>query len=395
MKCWRFALFAILAVALAAAACGPHHHHGDDDSSPPADDDNDTTTPDDDDNDDASPPADDDDLATDIFVVGDHGAILHFDGTTWSPMQSGTTVDLGSTWGASGSDVYASGTTYQYYESPLASAILHYDGSTWSSVRNFPTTQKIEILAGLWGMDSSNVFVAGGEIFGYETASNPLVQGIIFQYNGVSWSIAWQYGAFYLGYFTFAGIWGSSASDVFAVGNWDNEDLINPVSGFVVAHFDGNSWTPMHSASNVGGYYHLSAIWGASHSNVFAVGNSGYPNYGDMVLHYDGSQWSEMSVPEGGGGLYSVWGTSSTAVFSTGATPSMGYVLYYDSYDWSRANLDNNTLFYGLWGASPHDVFTAGDSGQGVIYHYNGSSWSPIDVGANIAGLAGIWGTAR
>jgi hypothetical protein len=47
---------------------------------------------------------------TDVFAVGEHGVILHFDGTTWSPEASHTDADLHAIAGA-GADVFVVGTT--------------------------------------------------------------------------------------------------------------------------------------------------------------------------------------------------------------------------------------------------------------------------------------------
>ena len=62
--------------------------------------------------------------ATDVFAVGDNGAIMHYDGTTWSTMSSGTTNDLNAVWGNSATDVFAVGDN---------GTIVHYDGTTWPS----------------------------------------------------------------------------------------------------------------------------------------------------------------------------------------------------------------------------------------------------------------------
>jgi hypothetical protein len=63
------------------------------------------------------------------------------------------------------------------------------------------------------------------------------------------------------------GVWGSSGSDVFAVGG----------SGTIL-HYDGSSWSSMSSGTS----NHLGGVWGSSGSDVFAVGEGG------TVLHYSG-----------------------------------------------------------------------------------------------------------
>jgi hypothetical protein len=52
------------------------------------------------------------------------GTILHYDGTQWSTMESGTSVNLFDVWGRSSTDIYAVG----------EDTILHYDGIQWSAV---------------------------------------------------------------------------------------------------------------------------------------------------------------------------------------------------------------------------------------------------------------------
>lgn len=46
---------------------------------------------------------------SDVFAVGRNGTILHYNGTSWSPMKSSTTQWLHGVWGSSGSDVFAVG----------------------------------------------------------------------------------------------------------------------------------------------------------------------------------------------------------------------------------------------------------------------------------------------
>ncbi|MBW1786259.1 MAG: hypothetical protein JRK53_06510, partial [Deltaproteobacteria bacterium] len=47
--------------------------------------------------------------SSNVFAVGELGTILHYNGSKWSVMSSGTTVTLKSVWGSSGTDVFAVG----------------------------------------------------------------------------------------------------------------------------------------------------------------------------------------------------------------------------------------------------------------------------------------------
>jgi hypothetical protein len=75
---------------------------------------------------------------SDVFAVGAYGDILHYNGTAWSTMTSGSGAWLYGVWGSSGSDVFAvrdNGT------------ILHYNGKAWSAM----TSNYVNYLHGVWG----------------------------------------------------------------------------------------------------------------------------------------------------------------------------------------------------------------------------------------------------
>ena len=75
----------------------------------------------------------------------------------------------------------------------------------------------------------------------------------------------------------------------------------------IQASFRSTSWSSMTSGTTE----RLRSIWGSSSSDVFAVGGSG------TILHYDGTAWSEMSSGTTEH-LYNVWGSSSSDVFAVG-----------------------------------------------------------------------------
>ena len=74
----------------------------------------------------------------DIYVVGDFGTILHYDGTEWTPETSNSSEHLFGVWGSGASNVYAVG---------LHGTILHRDGSGWQAESS--GTQ--EHLHSVWG----------------------------------------------------------------------------------------------------------------------------------------------------------------------------------------------------------------------------------------------------
>ncbi|MFC2009669.1 hypothetical protein ACFLT3_01935, partial [Chloroflexota bacterium] len=104
------------------------------------------------------------------------------------------------------------------------------------------------------------------------------------------------------------------------------------------------------SSMSIGTGKWLNGIWGSSSSDVFAVGYEG------TILHYDGSEWSEMSSGTTEH-LQAVWGSSSSDVFAVGYE---GTILHYDGSSWSAMTSGTTRALKAVWGSSPSDVFAVG-----------------------------------
>ena len=130
--------------------------------------------------------------STDVFAVGGKGTILHYDGSYWSSMPSGTNHDILGIWGSSGSDVFAVGWTNSEVILPPYYSILHYNGSFWEIMKS-----GIGLCHSVWGISGSDVFAAGGENL---------------RYDGSTWSS--------IGDGIFLGVWAYSVNDVFFVGDY-------------------------------------------------------------------------------------------------------------------------------------------------------------------------------
>lgn len=171
------------------------------------------------------------------------------------------------------------------------------------------------------------------------------------------------------------GVWGSSSSDVFAVG-----------AGGAIVHYGGDCWTPMRSGITED----LEAVWGSSATDVFAAGwgaseeelnvrVSGAASSGDVfterwgaeILHYDGESWRLMTEVCARW-LYGIWGTSSTDVFAVG---SDGTILHYDGTSWTSMNSGTVNDLEAVWGSSSSDVFAVGD--RGTILHWGPRAGTP------------------
>ncbi len=263
----------------------------------------------------------------DVFAAGGGGVLLHFNGSVWANLASGTANNLSGVWGSSGSDVFAAGSD---------GILLHFSGRAWNSWSSM-ASGTAKNLSSVWGSSGSDVFAVGDG-------------GSILHYDGKAWS-AMNSGTMNL----LSGVWGNSGTDIFAVG----------INGTIL-HYNGSVWQAMNSGTT----NHLYGIWGSSGSSVFAVGISG------TILHFNGSDWTAMSTGTTNH-LYSVWGSSENDVFAVGIG---GTVLHYNGSTWTVMPSGTENNLYGVWGISGNDVFAVGNGG--TIMHYNGSTWAALFPGA-------------
>ncbi len=163
------------------------------------------------------------------------------------------------------------------------------------------------------------------------------------------------------------GVWGSSASDVWAVG-WNG----------TILHFNGTAWssvspTPTHNA--------LRAVWGTAPNDIWAVGVS------STILHYDGASWRDASPGfSTDRSFLGVWGSAPNDVWAVG---DFGSLAHYDGSSWRDVGTGQN--LWAVWGSSANDVWAVGLSG--TIRHYDGTAWNDVQIPGLFLNLFGVWAT--
>jgi hypothetical protein len=177
---------------------------------------------------------------------------------------------------------------------------------------------------------------------------------------------AWEvvYSNAYQGWFD---IWGTSASDIWAV-------------GYDIIHYDGSSWTITTNPSDKTLY----AVWGAGPDDIYAVGMD-YFSHDGVIIHYNGTSWGVVLDDVGAVGFLGVWGSAWNDVYAVGMG---GSAYYYDGMSWSPFFI-GGVISYAVWGTASDDVYIIGDTGR--IQHNNGSMWEGMASGISSA-LLGIWG---
>ena len=342
--------------------------------------------------------------ANEVFAVGNKGLIMHFDGIKWRQVKSPTTSRLVRVWGLSASEVYAS--SYQYGEvlrfdgkqwgmlSPgkemsvlavwgtsktnllgagLMGTITRRGAKQWQTMHSGAMQ-----LTGIWGSSASSVSATAAMVSNYLPCHPSWARGGgILSSTGKDWS--WSYRA--VGsYKDLAAVWGTAAGAT-AVGNVGT--ILDQV---------GSSWKPAVSGTK----RYLTDVWGTSASDVYAVGSayfSGRPRtacaynvWGELV-RFDGTAWS-VSLQSIYAGFNGVWGASASQVFIVG----VGGVAYRGhGKSWQTMTTNTKDTLHDIWGSSASDVLAVGLNG--TLIRYDGKAWVPLQSGTK-EHLIDIWGTS-
>ena len=189
------------------------------------------------------------------------------------------------------------------------------------------------------------------------------------------------------------GVWGSSASDVWAVA--ENGGILGAAA---TLHFDGRAW----SSVDLGEQAMLLGVWGSGPSDVLAVGIIG----NGAILNWGGTSWAQAwyganSTTYAWQELFGVWGSGPSDVWAVGwgetATEKGGSALHFDGQVWSNvANpAAGMVALNGVWGSGPSDVWVVGDAG--TILHWDGQAFSSVanPTTGMAVGLVGVWGSGE
>ncbi len=188
--------------------------------------------------------------------------------------------------------------------------LFHYHDSKWQR----HDTHAKATLHGVWAASDEHVFAVGDD--------NTLVRR-----RPSGWERSRDPGS----HGDWRGVWGTSPVNVVAVGSGpgDGSD-----TNWAVTRYNGHRWTRMELPELAElapddfrrlARQRLQAIWGSSSSDVFAVGSHG------LILHHNGHRWELMESPTQQD-LLSVWGSGPEDVWAVGRNHTR---LHYDGERWS------------------------------------------------------------
>ncbi len=286
---------------------------------------------------------------TDVWSVGNHGTILHFDGEAWRKQSAPTAEDLTSVWARSPQDVWA----------VSASGTALHRSKAWSASKIVDAP-----LTGVWAASRDDVWAVGKA-------------GTILHFDGKAWT-ARNHGELDL-----LGVWGSGSADVWVVGGGAGvvgDDAKPTEIAALYRWYDGawtdysrnfrqadvpkdrsNLWWTCRFYDAFAPPFGAVAITGTSASNIWVTTRC------SGTLHWNGTSW-ERPIDEGrNDDMHGIWATADRA-FSVG---HWGSVNYWDGANdtWLNAALypDAQPHLTSIWGATLSDIWAVGL--DGIIMH--------------------------
>lgn len=120
----------------------------------------------------------------------------------------------------------------------------------------------------------------------------------------------------------------------------------------------------------------LLSVWGRATDEVWAVGGRATLEGGPLILEYDGARWTRHTI-DAALDLWWVFGVEHE-VFLAG---SGGTILRAHGGEITpMATPRASGTIFGMWGASPDDVWAVGDAGErgALLWRYDGEVWRDV-----------------
>lgn len=274
----------------------------------------------------------------------------------WKTVLSELPGGLFSVWGNTENDVWVVGSDGNDGHGPM---VLHYDGARWVRRTALPSGD-------LWwvhGFDRGPVYMGGskGTIVRFESGrftrvATPRTSGTVF------------------------GIWGSSSSDVWAVGG----DIVYGTGAFVWRlsgdRFEDAGPLPI-PPNDVIAYF---KVWGTGTGDVWFVGTPA------LSMHFDGSRFERVD-PGVGDPLFTVHARGAGDLYAAVGGADFGVLIERSANaSWSPAHVPEGThTLFGVW-LTDESGYAVGE--DGTVLARSSGGWAVERTGlASGKGLHSVW----
>ncbi len=182
-----------------------------------------------------------------------------------------------------------------------------------------------------------------------------------------------------------------SSTDAWAVG------LQNSLTGVVIEHWDGVSWSLVSSPAFSGVNDILDGVAADASNDVWVAGLGA--GGGATTLHWDGASWS--IVPTAAiqhSSLHGVAVLSPSNVWAAGGgagkppSDTEATIQHWNGASWSvipspNPNTSGTSLLLGIAAVSANNIWAVGNA---TVEQWNGSSWSLITPPGGVFGINGV-----
>lgn len=294
----------------------------------------------------------------------------------------------------SADDAWAVGTQFSLVPDRSRTLIEHWNGRSWSLTDSPDSGSSNNSLFGIAAISTSDIWAVGQ----YETRPG-LFQTLLEHWNGQRWSVVASPNVDHFN--TLSGVIALSSTNVWAVGA--SSSAPNQEEQTLIMHYDGSQWKVVASPNVKASSNHLGGITAISAHDVWAVGQYGDSDKGagetkTLVEHWNGSRWSIVAspnIPATNNGLESVSGTSAYDIWAVGSTfdfasaTGQPLIEHFNGSTWSIVQSPQSETVSRLMGVtalSSHLIWAVGSSSQDgdpdhektLIEQWNGSRWSIV-----------------
>jgi hypothetical protein len=195
-----------------------------------------------------------------VFVAGEGGVCLHFDGVAWNELSLGANLQFTSIWGAARDDVYMGSN----------SGLWHFDGAVWSNIG------VLGYVSGVWGTNAENIYITGND--------ESFERAYVSRFDGTTWHSIYSRESAYVAWPT-----ETSRYDV-VITIWLTSEQRSRLLGY-----RGAWWKDISPP----GVSHLGPVGGNARLGLVV---NGYNVDGNVIvdqslLRLDGDRWESRSSP--------------------------------------------------------------------------------------------------
>jgi hypothetical protein len=312
-------------------------------------------------------------------------------------------AELSAVAAASAADAWAVGSYTRRSPDPLGphTLIEHWNGTSWKQVRSpvSPDSSGYNVLRGVAAVSPSEVWTAG-------TSSSQYVETIVDRWNGRTWQLedTPSPGGVPPGDASLSAVAADSPTDTWAVGNYTpgNADLT------LVEHWKGHEWfqVPSPSPGGLRGNVtsQLVGVAAVSPSDVWAVGSAktGKAPWRTVIEHWDGTSWTVVPSPDparGGCASDQLVGVAASAqsAWAVGDGCGTAFVLRLENGQWQimpgAASTGESLAAVAVTPGSGAWIVGSADD-HPLIRRWNGTGWTtvpaPSPAGMRDVSLSGV-----